>query len=74
MGDRWTKPDCSKPAATWMRPLERGRQVDIVEFCGNWYLDDLPPMLFIKQSPNRVSFATFDYAASDFRHRFPFTG
>ena len=56
VGDRWTKPDYSKPAATWMRPLERGRQVDIVEFCGNWYMDDLPPMMFIKQSPNSHGF------------------
>jgi peptidoglycan/xylan/chitin deacetylase (PgdA/CDA1 family) len=56
VGDRWTKPDYSQPAATWMKPLERGREVDIVEFCGNWYLDDLPPMMFIKQSPNSHGF------------------
>jgi peptidoglycan/xylan/chitin deacetylase (PgdA/CDA1 family) len=56
VGDRWTKPDYTRPAATWMRPLERGRVVDIVEFCGNWYMDDLPPMMFIKQSPNSHGF------------------
>jgi peptidoglycan-N-acetylglucosamine deacetylase len=56
VGDQWTKPDYSQPAATWMKPLVRGQEVDIVEFCGNWYLDDLPPMMFIKQSPNSHGF------------------
>ena len=133
VGDQWTVPDYSQPAASWMKPLERGRAVDIVEFCGNWYLDDLPPMMFIKQAPNShgfvnprdieqlwrdqfdwvyremdyavlpvtlhpdvsgrpqvllmlerffgylrghpgVSFRTFEYAAADFRRRFPFPG
>jgi peptidoglycan/xylan/chitin deacetylase (PgdA/CDA1 family) len=56
VGDTWAVPDYSQPADTWMRPLERGRTVDLVEFCGNWYLDDLPPMMFIKQSPNSHGF------------------
>ncbi|HWD51621.1 MAG TPA: polysaccharide deacetylase [Acidimicrobiales bacterium] len=56
VGDRWIAPDYSQPAETWMRPLERGPEVDLVEFCGNWYLDDLPPMMFIKQSPNSHGF------------------
>ncbi|HEX3841363.1 MAG TPA: polysaccharide deacetylase [Acidimicrobiales bacterium] len=56
VGDRWVAPDYSRPAETWMRPLERGPEIDLVEFCGNWYLDDLPPMMFIKQSPNSHGF------------------
>jgi peptidoglycan/xylan/chitin deacetylase (PgdA/CDA1 family) len=56
VGDRWITPDYSKPAETWMHPLERGPAIDLVEFCGNWYLDDLPPMMFIKQSPNSHGF------------------
>ena len=56
VGDTWTVPDYSRPAETWMKPLVRGREVDIVEFCGNWYVDDLPPMMFIKQSPNSHGF------------------
>lgn len=52
VGDRWTPVDYTKPATTWMRPLERGTEVDLVEFCGNWYLDDLPPMMFMKQAEN----------------------
>jgi peptidoglycan-N-acetylglucosamine deacetylase len=56
VGDSWTNIDYGKDAAEWMRPLVRGREVDLVEFCGNWYVDDLPPMMFIKQSPNSHGF------------------
>jgi len=56
VGDRWTKVDYRQPAATWMLPLERGQVVDLVEIAANWYLDDLPPMMFIKQSPNSHGF------------------
>jgi len=56
VGDSWTKIDYGKPAATWMKPLERGPAIDLVEFCGNWYVDDLPPMMFIKQSSNSHGF------------------
>ena len=38
--------------------LERGPEVDLVEFCGNWYVDDLPPMMFIKQSANSHGFVS----------------
>ena len=56
VGDSWTKVDFAKDADQWMRPLLRGRQVDLVEIAANWYLDDLPPMMFIKQSPNSHGF------------------
>ncbi len=56
VGDRWTKIDYSKDAAAWMKPLERGREIDLVEIGANWYLDDLPPMMFIKKSPNSHGF------------------
>jgi peptidoglycan/xylan/chitin deacetylase (PgdA/CDA1 family) len=36
--------------------LERGRETDLVEIPANWYLDDLPPMMFIKKSPNSHGF------------------
>ena len=55
-GDRWTKIDYTKPAAAWMKPLERGQETDLIEIPANWYLDDLPPMLFIKKSPNSHGF------------------
>ncbi len=56
VGDSWSKVDYSQPAESWMRPLRRGREVDLVEIAANWYLDDLPPMMFIKQSPNSHGF------------------
>lgn len=52
VGDSWTKIDYSQPAETWMKPLVRGEETDIVEIPGSWYLDDLPPMMFVKKSPN----------------------
>ena len=58
VGDTWTNIDYSQPAETWMKPLVRGQQIDLVEFCGNWYVDDLPPMMFIKQAPNSHGFVS----------------
>jgi len=56
VGDSWTKIDYEKPAAEWMKPLVRGEETDLVEIPANWYLDDLPPMMFIKSSPNSHGF------------------
>jgi hypothetical protein len=48
VGDSWTI-DYSKPAE-WMKPLVRGVETDLTR--SGWYLDDLPPMMFIKKAPN----------------------
>ncbi len=56
VGDRWTKIDFSQPADAWMQALERGQETGLVEIPANWYLDDLPPMMFIKKSPNSHGF------------------
>jgi peptidoglycan/xylan/chitin deacetylase (PgdA/CDA1 family) len=56
VGDTWTKIDYSKPAREWMKPLVRGTESDLVEIPASWYLDDLPPMMFIKGSPNSHGF------------------
>ncbi|MGH7715434.1 MAG: polysaccharide deacetylase family protein [Vulcanimicrobiaceae bacterium] len=56
--ESWTKVDYSKPAQEWMKPLHRGRAVDLVEIVASWYLDDLPPMMFIKASPNSHGFVS----------------
>jgi peptidoglycan/xylan/chitin deacetylase (PgdA/CDA1 family) len=58
VGDRWTNIDYSAAAETWMRPLERGEETSLVEIPANWYLDDLPPMMFIKASPNSHGFVS----------------
>ena len=51
-GETWTKVDYSKSVEHWMKPLKRGHTIDIVEIPANWYMDDLPPMMFIKKAPN----------------------
>jgi peptidoglycan-N-acetylglucosamine deacetylase len=56
VGDSWTKIDYSKQPSEWMVPLKRGRETDLIEIPASWYLDDLPPMLFIKKSPNSHGF------------------
>ena len=56
VGDSWTKIDYSRPAAEWMRPLQRGEETNLIEIPANWYLDDLPPMMFIKGNPNSHGF------------------
>lgn len=52
VGDAWTKIDFAGRAQDWMKPLRHGHEVDLVEFCGNWYVDDLPPMMFNKHAAN----------------------
>lgn len=56
VGDSWTKIDYSQEPKTWMKPLQRGVETDLIEIPANWYLDDLPPMMFIKKSPNSHGF------------------
>ena len=58
VGDSWTKIDYAKSAEEWMKPLERGTETDLVEIPANWYLDDLPPMMFIKASANSHGFVS----------------
>ncbi|MFI0470569.1 polysaccharide deacetylase [Saccharopolyspora sp. 5N102] len=58
VGDSWTKIDFAGPAESWMKPLQHGHEVDLVEFCGNWYVDDLPPMLFNKHAANSHGFVS----------------
>ena len=39
-----------------MKPLTRGSETDLIEIPANWYLDDLPPMMFVKAAPNSHGF------------------
>ncbi|EXJ96132.1 hypothetical protein A1O1_01258 [Capronia coronata CBS 617.96] len=55
-GDTWTKIDYSKHPDHWMKPLVKGRETGLVEIPANWYIDDLPPMMFIKAAPNSHGF------------------
>jgi peptidoglycan/xylan/chitin deacetylase (PgdA/CDA1 family) len=56
VGDSWTPIDYSKHPDAWMKPLVRGRETDLIDIPGSWYLDDLPPMMFIKSAPNSFGF------------------
>jgi peptidoglycan/xylan/chitin deacetylase (PgdA/CDA1 family) len=58
VGDHWTKIDYAQPAENWMKALVRGQETDLIEIPANWYLDDLPPMMFIKKSPNSHGFVS----------------
>lgn len=55
-GDSWTKIDYKKKAEAWMKPMAKGQETGLVEIPANWYIDDLPPMLFIKAAPNSHGF------------------
>lgn len=54
--DTWTKIDYEAAAKTWMKPLVRGKETGMVEIPASWDLDDLPPLMFIKESPNSHGF------------------
>ena len=56
VGDSWTKIDYSRKPSEWMFPLKRGKETDLIEIPVSWYLDDLPPMMFIKKAPNSHGF------------------
>lgn len=51
-GDEVIPIDYEKHPKEWMSPLKRGKDTGLVEIPSNWYLDDLPPMMFIKASHN----------------------
>jgi peptidoglycan-N-acetylglucosamine deacetylase len=70
VGDSWTKIDYSQPADTWMKPLVRGEETALIEIPANWYLDDLPPMMFIKASPNSHGFVNPRHLEEMWRDQF----
>jgi len=49
-GDSWVPIDYSKHPDHWMSPLKPGVMTGLCEIPSSWYLDDLPPMMFIKKS------------------------
>ena len=70
VGDSWTKIDYSKHPDAWMKPLQRGQETDLVDIPANWYLDDLPPMMFIKKSPNSHGFVNPRHLEEMWRDQF----
>lgn len=55
-GDTWTNIDYTKKAEEWMKPMVFGQETGLVEIPANWYIDDLPPMMFVKTAPNSHGF------------------
>ena len=70
VGDTWTKIDYSQHPDTWMKPLVRGQETDLIEIPASWYLDDLPPMMFIKKSPNSHGFVNPRHLEEMWRDQF----
>jgi hypothetical protein len=70
VGDRWSKIDYSKHPDTWMKPLQRGTETDVIEVPVSWYLDDLPPMMFIKKAPNSHGFVNPRHLEEIWRDQF----
>ena len=50
--DKWHKIDYSQPAETWMKPWEGGPITKLLEIPCSWYLDDAPPVMFVRKFPN----------------------
>jgi len=53
-----------------MKPLTRGTKSDLIEIAGSWYLDDLPPMMFIKKAPNSHGFVNPRHLEEMWRDQF----
>ncbi len=70
VGDSWTKIDYSSSAEDWMKPLVRGQETELIEIPANWYLDDLPPMMFVKTSPNSHGFVNPRHLEEMWRDQF----
>jgi hypothetical protein len=72
VGETWTKIDYTKKAKDWMKPLEHGQPTGLVEIPSNWYLDDLPPMMFIKAAANSHGFVNARDVEDIWRDHFDF--
>src|SRR3954453_9504150 len=71
VGDTWTKINYDAASAReWMKPLVRGEETALIEIPASWYLDDLPPMMFIKASPNGHGFVTPRQLETSWRDQF----
>ncbi len=50
--DQWTKINYAQPAESWMKPWQAGPLTPLLEIPCSWYLDDAPPVMFVKKFPN----------------------
>jgi peptidoglycan/xylan/chitin deacetylase (PgdA/CDA1 family) len=71
-GDKWYPIDYSKDPDVWMKPFEYGKETKLIEIPANWYLDDLPPQMFIKKSPNSFGWVSPDVIFDLWKDQFDF--
>lgn len=71
-GDKWYPIDYSKDPDIWMKPMEFGSETTLVEIPANWYLDDLPPMMFIKKAPNSFGWVSPDVILKLWKDQFKY--
>ncbi|KIJ53459.1 hypothetical protein M422DRAFT_64480 [Sphaerobolus stellatus SS14] len=50
--DIWYKIRYDQSPQTWMKPLRRGNDTGLVEIPANWYLEDMTPLMYMKNVPN----------------------
>lgn len=48
-----------------MKPLIPGKTTGLVEIPGSWHIDDLPPLTFMKNSPNSHGWVNPRWAAAN---------
>jgi peptidoglycan/xylan/chitin deacetylase (PgdA/CDA1 family) len=72
VGDKWYPIDYSQDPKLWMKPLEYGEETDLVEIPASWYLDDLPPMMFIKSAPNSFGWVSPDTVFTLWKDQFDY--
>ena len=71
-GDKWYPIRYDQDPDTWMKPMEFGKETDLVEVPCSWYLDDLPPQMFIKSSPNSFGWVSPDVIFELWKNQFDF--
>jgi peptidoglycan/xylan/chitin deacetylase (PgdA/CDA1 family) len=55
-----------------MKPFTKGTVTDLVEIPASWYLDDLPPMMFIKKFQNSHGYVSPHALEQIWRDHFDF--
>ncbi|KAK0242788.1 hypothetical protein EDD85DRAFT_812623 [Armillaria nabsnona] len=71
--DTWTSIKYSAESAhEWMKPLQRGTPTTLIQIPANWYLDDLPPHMFIKSSHNSHGFVDADVTLKLWKKHFEY--
>ena len=71
-GDKWYPIDYTQEPEIWMKPMEFGEETDLIEIPANWYLDDLPPTMFIKKAPNSFGWVSPDVLFDIWKAQFDF--